>query len=315
MRPWWTCLPKHGGAKITSEVVTEGERRELREGTAYALAAYTFWGVAPVYFVWVEFAGALEVLSHRIVWSVPLLALLVLAGRQWRSFALLTRATLLRLAACAVLLSINWLTFIYGVQDGRIAETSLGYFINPLVTIVLGAAFLGERMRPLQWVAVGIAFLGVAVELVLYGSLPWIALSLALTFGFYGLLRKQVALPAALALGLETLMVAPIALAGLIWLWDPSRTGVELAWLALGGFVTVFPLVCFGAAATRLPLTILGFFQYLAPTLSLLIAVSVFDETVTAVRWFAFAMVWVAVLVFTAEGVINTRGQRVARQL
>ena len=159
------------------------------------MAAYTLWGVAPVYFVLVGFAVPLEILAQRIVWSIPLLVLFITIAKQWRALVSLDRVSLGWLALCAMLLSINWLTFIHGISVGRIAETSLGYFINPLVTIALGYFFLAERLRPIQWIAVALAALGVLLELLVAGKLPWIAVTLALSFGFYGLVRKRVNVP------------------------------------------------------------------------------------------------------------------------
>lgn len=287
------------------------DARVRRVGVGYALAAYTIWGVAPVYFVWVNFALALEILAHRILWSLPLLVVLVLLGRQWRALRALSRRDVGRLALCAALLSVNWLTFIYAIQIERIAETSLGYFINPLVSLVLGALFLAERMRLAQWLAAGLAAIGVGFELIMLGELPWLGLALAFSFGFYGLIRKQLNLPSAVGLSVETALVAPAALSYLIWLhaWgpDPDRTVGQIAQLAAGGLVTALPLVCFAAAAIRLPLSVLSFFQYLAPSLSLLIAVAVYGETVSDSRWIAFALIWLALVMFSVEGLYHRR--------
>ena len=275
-----------------------------------------FWGVAPVYFVWVSFAYPLEVLAQRILWSVPLLALFVSVGRQWTSLGDLPRSSYLRLMLGSLLLSVNWLTFIYGVMTERIAETSLGYFINPIVTIALAALVLGERISPLQWVAVTLAGLGIAFELVSLGELPWIAVTLALSFGFYGLVRKQLSVPAALGLGIETALLAPFAAAFLmlgVGLGYPDigeRSLAELGMLAVGGLVTTLPLLWFGAAASRLPLSVIGVFQYLAPSLSLLLAVFVFRETVTTERWINFGFVWLAILVFSFAGAVEARRSR-----
>jgi chloramphenicol-sensitive protein RarD len=276
-------------------------------GYAYATAAYLFWGVAPVYFVWVSFALPLEILAHRILWALPCLFLLVTAGRQWKVLRTLDFRSYALLACCSLLLSVNWLTFIYGVSQHRIAETSLGYFLNPLVTIGLGTFFLKERLRRVQMIAVALAASGIAYELYTQGSLPWIALSLATSFGLYGLLRKKIAVPAAIGLGIETAFVAPLSLAFLIFYSLPERDTEKLAMLALGGVVTVVPLVWFGAAAMRLPLTILGFFQFLAPSISLVIAIYFYGESVTPARWGSFAMVWFGLLVFSAEGVLRGR--------
>lgn len=273
-----------------------------RLGAAYALAAYTFWGVAPVYFVWVAFAGPVEVLAQRLLWALPILAVLATLGRQWHALKSLRRRDYVRLFVCATLLAVNWGTFIYGIHAERINETSLGYFINPLVTIVLGALVLRERVLPVQWIAVGVAAAGVGYELVSQGTLPVVAMILACTFAVYGLLRKQIVVPAALGLGIESAMLMPFALAYMLLADLPSWSLHQDAMLALGGLVTVLPLVWFGAAAARLPLTTLGLFQYVAPSLSLLLAVFVYQEGVSDARWVSFAGVWVGILIFTLAG-------------
>ena len=182
----------------TDAGVVEEQARTQRQGLIYAVAAYGIWGVAPIYFVWVGFAAPLEILMHRVLWSVPLLVLLITVAGQWNDARGLSRRALLFLMATALLLSINWLTFIWAIQAQRIADASLGYFINPLVNVLLGGVFLRERLRLYQWLAVAVALLGVGVELWVRHSLPWLGLVLAFSFGFYGLLRKQVSVPAAI---------------------------------------------------------------------------------------------------------------------
>ena len=284
-------------------------------GYGYAIAAYLFWGFAPVYFVWVGFAAPLEILSQRILWSVPFLAVLVLIGRQWPALTKLDARTLRILLVCALLLGVNWLTFIYGISQEKIAETSLGYFINPLVSIVLGTLLLGEHLRIGQWVAVGLAALGVLYEVLTAGVFPWIALLLALTFGVYGLLRKQIVVPAAVGLGVESLFLFPLAAFYLIAAELPQRSAADFAALALGGAVTVVPLVWFGAAANRLRLSTLGFIQYLAPSLSLLIAVWFYQEALSPARWLCFAMVWVSIVLLSLESLIYSRKRKAVAQL
>ena len=284
----------------------QADHRQLH-GYAYAVASYTFWGVAPVYFVWVKFAAPLEVLAHRVLWSVPLLILLVTVARQWPALRALQQREVLRLAICAVLLSINWLTFIYAIHIERIAETSLGYFINPLVSIVLGALFLNERMRAWQWVAAGCAAVGVSAEVVAMGELPWLGLTLAFSFGFYGLLRKQLSVPSSVGLAVEAAMVLPFALVYLVYAGSQDlaaeRSAKELLLLGLGGLVTITPLIWFASAAVRIPLTTLSFFQYLAPTISLLLAVYVYGEAISGGRWLSFMLIWLGLVLFSLEGV------------
>ncbi len=289
-----------------------GVAGESRKGVLFALAAYGIWGVAPIYFVWVSFAQPLEVLAHRVMWGIPLLGLLLLLSGQWRDIAGLTRKAIGYLLVSSAFLSVNWLTFIYAIQTERIAEASLGYFINPLVNIVLGWLFLREQLRPMQWLAVSLAAAGVLLELVAQVSLPWLGLILALTFGLYGLLRKQVNVPAVVGLSIETSVLAPLAAAFLLWLSstaDPRTLGEVLS-LGLGGLITVVPLVCFAAAAMRLPLTTLGFIQYLAPSCALMLALFVYGETVSSERWLTFALIWAALLVFSFEGLYRFRRHR-----
>ena len=285
---------------------------EARRGLLYALAAYGIWGVAPIYFVWVGFAAPLEILMHRVLWSIPLLLLLITVSGQWAAARGLSRRELLFLLATALCLSVNWLTFIWAIQAERIADASLGYFINPLINILLGWFFLRERMRPLQWIAVAVAFTGVSIELWVQRSVPWLGLTLALSFGFYGLLRKQVSVPAAIGLWVETTLMLPIALLFLLWLLSTEglRPVTEVFQLALGGVISVVPLVFFAAAALRLPLTTLGFVQYLAPSCALLLAVFLYNEPVPQVRWVTFVFIWSALAIFTAENVYDLRKRR-----
>ena len=288
------------------------ELEDTRGGLFFAFAAYGIWGVAPIYFVWVSFAQPLEVLAHRVVWGIPLLGLLLFVSGQWRGMKSLTPSVCGYLLTSAAFLSINWLTFIYAIQTARIAEASLGYFINPLVNILLGWLFLRERLRPLQWLAVAVAATGVCVELWAQASLPWLGLTLALTFGFYGLLRKQVNVGAVVGLSVETVALAPLAVGYLVWLGQHEgvRELIALLSLGLGGLITVVPLVCFAAAAIRLPLTTLGFVQYLAPSCALMLAIFVYGETVPAERWITFALIWGALILFSIEGIYRFRKQR-----
>lgn len=285
-----------------------------RQGLMYAIAAYGFWGMAPMYFVWVNHVPPLEVLMHRVLWSVPLLMLLITATKQWPSVRMLGRREVLFLLVTALCLSINWGTFIWAIQAQRMADASLGYFINPLVNVMLGWMFLGERMRPLQWLAIGVAFLGVNIELWTLGSVPWLGLTLAFSFGFYGLLRKQVKVPSAIGLWVETMLMLPIAGLFLVWLVanDGMRPSMEIAQLALGGLISVVPLVLFAAAALRLSLTALGFVQYLAPTCTLMLAVLLYNEPVADIRWVTFSFIWLALIMFSVENLFNLRQRRKA---
>ena len=288
------------------------EPAQQRKGLLFAVASYGIWGVAPIYFVWVGFAAPLEILMHRVLWSVPVLVLLITVTGQWTAARALSRREVALLFVTALCLSVNWLTFIWAIQAQRIADASLGYFINPLINILLGWVFLQERLRPLQWFAVAIALLGVSIELGVRQTMPWLGLTLALTFGFYALLRKQVSVPAAIGLWVETMLMLPIALLFLFWLLaqDGMRAAGQIMQLAFGGVITVVPLVCFAAAALRLPLSTLGFVQYLAPSCALLLAVVVFNESVPQMRWVTFGFIWTALVVVTAENIFNLRKQR-----
>ena len=249
---------------------------------------------------------------HRVLWSVPLLVLLITVAGQWNDARGLSRRALLFLMATALLLSINWLTFIWAIQAQRIADASLGYFINPLVNVLLGGVFLRERLRLYQWLAVAVALLGVGAELWVRHSLPWLGLILAFSFGFYGLLRKQVSVPAAIGLWVETTLMLPIALLFLVWLVsnEGMRPAIQVTQLALGGVISVVPLVFFAAAALRLPLATLGFVQYLAPSCALMLAIFIYDEAVPEIRWVTFGFIWSALVIFSAENFLHLRKHR-----
>ncbi len=291
---------------------------ELRQGVLYALGAYGMWGLIPLYFSAIAAVSSTEVVAHRILWSVVLLLALLGLRRSWQPLRHLfgdTRA-MARLGLCALVIAANWLVFIWAVGQGRVLETSLGYFINPLVSVFLGMLFLGERLRPAQWLAVALAGLAVAYQLVLLGSLPWVALVLALCFGTYGLLRKQVQVGPVLGLFVETLLLLPLAALYLLWLfWQgelqflqgPLQTDLLLV---ASGLVTTLPLLCFAAAAQRLSLTLTGMLQYLAPSISFALAVFHFGEPMDGARLFTFVLIWSALLVFTLEGWQSQRRRR-----
>ncbi len=281
------------------------EQRTM-QGAYFALAAYFFWGVVPVYFKLIEDVSPWEILSHRVVWSVVLLVA-ILAYTNRLGDLKVSASVLRRLFVTSVLLSINWIIFISAILDDNIVETALGYFINPLVSVFLGMVFLSEKLRPLQWVAILIAAAGILYQLLFFGAIPWVAISLAFSFGFYGLMRKNLNLPSVTGLALETMIILPFGLMGLGWFYysgemsfgniDRQTDGL----LILGGFVTSFPLLCFAAAVTRLSLTAAGLFQYIAPSISLIIAVLVYDEPFGTDRMITFGCIWIALTIFTAE--------------
>jgi chloramphenicol-sensitive protein RarD len=282
---------------------------ESRRGFLLGVAAYGIWGLFPLYWPLLEPAGAVEILAHRILWSCVTMGLLVLALRRTavvRSIAA-DRRTRAILGLAAGLITVNWAVYIWGVNNGHVVETSLGYFVNPLVTVLMGVFILGERLRRWQWVALSVAGLAVVVLTLDYGRPPWIALTLALTFGSYGLCKKQADAPAVESLTFETLVIAPAALAYLGWLeWHGGSdfadhgTGHTLL-LMSAGIVTAVPLVCFGGAAIRVPLVTLGLLQYLTPTLQFALGVLYFHEAMPAGRWIGFGLVWVALAIFTVE--------------
>jgi chloramphenicol-sensitive protein RarD len=275
-------------------------------GAYFALSAYLFWGVVPIYFKWMDHVSPWEIVCHRIIWSLVLLLTILFFTNQLGALKVEARV-IKRLFLTATLLSVNWLVFIYAILNNNIVETSLGYFINPLVSVFLGMIFLSERLRPLQWSAVVIASSGILYQLIYFGAIPWVALTLAFSFGFYGLIRKNLNLPSVVGLTLETTVVLPLAIGGRFWLY--STAGLSFGaldrqtdvLLIFGGVVTSFPLLCFAAAVTRLSLTAAGMFQYIAPSLSLVIAVAMFNEPFGLDRMITFGCIWVALVIFTAE--------------
>jgi len=291
---------------------------EGRKGFLLGFAAYALWGVFPVYWALLEATGAVELLAHRVTWSaVVMVLLLVLLRRRAALVDILCTPRLLGLLTiAAVTISVNWGVFIWAVNSGHVVETSLGYFINPLVTVLAGVLVLGERLRRLQWVALtlaAVAVLGLTVE---YGRPPYVALTLAFSFAAYGLVRKQASVGAIEGLAVETLLVLPLAVGYLGWLVWTGTSGAlvdfpeHLLLLATTGVVTALPLLCFGAAATRVPLTTLGLLQYLAPTLHFLFGVYFFSEAMPTARLLGFALIWVALAVFTVDGVRQHRSVR-----
>jgi chloramphenicol-sensitive protein RarD len=282
-------------------------------GGLYALAAYGTWGLSPLFWRQLEAIPPLEIIGHRVLWGM-LLFFLLLSWRGRRgelAVALRRPRTLGTFALTALLLGINWFLFIYSVYIDRVVEASLGYFINPLLNVVLGFVFLRERPRPVQWLAVLLTAAGV-VRLATTGTgaiegVPWIGLTLAATFGFYGLVRKTAKADALLGSNLETLWMLPPALGYLAWLtasgqdaWNQAPAST-LVWVPLTGFMTAFPLLCFSNAARRLPLTTLGFFQYIAPTCQFLLAVFAFGEPFTRAELVGFVLIWIALAVFAVE--------------
>ena len=281
---------------------------EQRRGFFLGLSAYLMWGLFPLYWPLLEPAGAVEILAHRVLWSSLVMVLLLVVSRRVPQFLAILGSPrkfwLLILAS--VVIAINWGTYIWGVNNGHVVDTSLGYFINPLVTVLMGVFILKERLRPMQWVAMAIAFvavLGLAIE---YGRPPWVALTLAFSFGTYGLAKKQANVEATESLTLETLALAPFAMAFLWWLHSQgagnfgNHGGAHVALLISTGLITAVPLLCFGAAAIRVSMTTLGLLQYLAPILQFAIGVTLLHEHMSPMRWIGFSLVWLALVIFEA---------------
>ncbi len=291
-----------------------------RAGLLCGFAAYGMWGLVPLYWPLLEPASAAEILAHRMVWSLVVLAVTLLVLRRWAWIRVLARdpRRIALVVLAGVLISVNWGFYIWGVNSGRVVEASLGYFINPLVTICFGVLLLGERLRRVQWVAVGVGAVAVGVLTVGYGRLPWLALTLAFSFGSYGLVKKKVGLGGIESLGAETAVQFLPALAFLLVLGAHGHgtfTGHGLshaALLASAGVVTAVPLAFFGAAAVRVPLTTIGLLQFLTPVLQFLIGCFYFHESMSGARWAGFALVWAALCVLTYDALRNSaRGRRV----
>ena len=286
-------------------------------GLLYGLAAYVMWGAFPLYWPLLEPAGAVEILGHRIIWSALLIVAVVAALGRVRSVlaVLAVRRQRLLLAVAACVISVNWATYIYGVNNGRVVESALGYFINPLVTVLMGVLILHEQLRRWQWIALGVAAVAVVVLAVDYGRPPWVALVLAFSFGTYGLAKKQAGVDAVESLTIETCFLAPVTLAYLLWLGatgDSTFTdhGVGHTLLLLStGAITVVPLLCFGAAAIRVSMVSLGLLQYLAPILQFVLGLAWYHEAMPASRWIGFVLVWIALVVFTVEAYRHRRRQ------
>lgn len=291
---------------------------QSRRGYLYGLAAYGLWGFMPLYLKLLQESGPAEVLAHRVIWSALFVAIALAAMRNWGFLRPLARQpkALAGIAVAAVFIGINWGTYIYGVNSDRVIETALGYFINPLVVILLGVTVLHERLRVAQWIALGIGGLAVVVLTIGYGELPYLALTLALTFGVYGLVKKQLALPAAEGLFVESAVLALPALGYLAWLsWrgDPTFGNISIGHttlLVLAGAVTAIPLLLFAGAANRIPLTALGILQYTAPVMQFVLGVLLFHEPMPPARLAGFALVWLALVLFTVDAIRNARSAR-----
>jgi chloramphenicol-sensitive protein RarD len=290
----------------------------VNKGILAAVVTYALWGVFPIYWKLLQTVPPLEILCHRAVWAFVLVLMLLAVTRQW---AWLRRArnsprTLIAFAGSACLLGLNWFTYIWAVNAGHIVDSSLGYFINPLVSVMLGVLFLGERLRSWQAVAIALAIMGVLFLALAHGVFPWIALVLAGTFGFYGLLRKTASLGSLEGLSLEMALLFLPALAYLAYLESASRASfghagiVTSVLLALTGAVTAFPLLMFTFAARKVTLATMGILQYIAPTLQFLLGVVVYHEPFAETRLIGFAVIWLALFIYSFEGAMEERKRR-----
>lgn len=306
-----------GTAPSTSDSPTS-----LRSGLLFGIACYGIWGVLPLYLAWLEFASALEVVAHRALWTgVVCLVILTLTGALGQIRQTLRHPRQMAfLSAAAALIAVNWLLYVYAANHREVLQASLGYFINPLLSVLLGVAVLHEKLRRAQWLAMAIATAAVLIIAIGYGHPPWIALGLAVSFGLYGLAKSLAGrhTGAVASLTIETLLLAPFALFALHWLGTRGESHfLAGGWhsallLASTGLVTAAPLTFFAAAARRLPLSLLGMLQYLAPSLQFLIAVTVNHEAMSGPRWLGFILIWCALLVLSADA-LRIQRQRRAR--
>jgi len=281
----------------------------VKRGVWYAVGAYTLWGVFPIYIKWLQSVPAVEILAHRMVWSLVFVTVLLTIQHHWAWVRLVIArpAMLGRFVVTASVVTMNWGVYIWAINSNRVVDASLGYFINPLVNVLLGALLLGEHMRPAQWAAVAVAASGVLWLTVQAGTLPWIGLTLAVSFGTYGLLRKTATLGALEGLTLETALLFPLAFGYLVWLaLHQQNTFVEasasMRWLLVAaGPVTAVPLLLFAAGARRIPFTLLGLLQYIGPSLQLLLGVWLYQEPFARAKAAGYALIWAALALYTAE--------------
>jgi len=297
--------------------MTTTENSEQRTGVINAIFAYLMWGLAPIYFKLIAMISPDEIMIHRILWSSVLLFLIVVITKKWNSLlALLKQPKLVaKLTVTASFLGVNWFLFIWAVNNDHLLDASLGYFINPLFSVALGVIFLGERLRKWQLFAVILAIVGVLIQLIAIGSLPMISLALAGTFGIYGLLRKKLQVDSFIGLLVESVMMLPIAL--IYWqFFVESETSNLLAntmglniTLLCAGIVTTAPLLCFTAAAKRLTLSTVGFFQYIGPSIMFVLATYYYQEPLLTGKLFTFAFIWLALIVYSADSIASHRNK------
>lgn len=289
------------------------EAVRAKQGVIFALAAYTFWGVAPVYFKLVKQVPAFEILAHRIIWAFVLVLILIIAMHRMDRILPIVRSPklILRLALATVLLGGNWFLFIWAINTDHLLDASLGYYINPLLNVAIGMAFFGEKMRRLQLVAIAMAVLGVAIQIITFGAVPWVALALASSFAIYGAIRKRLPVDSISGLWLETALLAPIMLGYLMFFANSSASDLTAnSWhlnllLVAAGLVTTVPLLCFTAAAQRIRYSTLGFFQYIAPSMMFLLAVLAYGEPLEESKLITFVIIWGALALYTVDSVLQ----------
>jgi len=294
-----------------------GPRTSLRKGVLLGIGAYGMWGLFPLYFPLLEPATPVEILGHRVVWTLVFLLVVLLIRRRWAWVRAIVhdRRRLTILTVASTVIAVNWGVYIWAVNNDRVVEAALGYFINPLVTVLLGVLVLHERLRVGQWVAVGLAAVAVLVLTAAYGRPPWIALTLALSFATYGLMKNRVRMPAVESLSVETTLLVVPALAVLVWLQVQGTaafghaSGATTTLLAMAGVITAVPLLMFAGAASRVPLSTLGLLQYITPILQFLIGVLVVHEVMPPSRWVGFALVWTALVVFSVDSLRAARAR------
>jgi len=292
-----------------------GQERSVHStGVLLGVAGYLFWGMFPLFFALLDSVSPIEIVAHRIIWSLIVVVLVLIVGKQWRAFtSAFSRRNVIILGSAAIFLSINWLVYVYAVTTNQVVQASLGYFVNPLISVGMGVLILKEKLRKTQWIAVGIAIVAVVVLTIASGSLPWIALTLGLSFATYGLLKKFANLPSLHSLGIETAVLVPIALVILgIAIVNGSESfvldGPKITFLLIMlGPVTAIPLLAFGGASTRIPLSTLGVLQYITPIAQFFLGVFVFQEIMSTGRWIGFTLVWISLVIFTVDMYRHTR--------
>nr|WP_085370253.1 EamA family transporter RarD [Leifsonia sp. NCR5] len=296
-----------------------------RSGLVYAISAYVLWGILPIYFLSLVPASAWEIVAWRVLFSLVFCAILLTVTRSWRVFGalLLNKRVVFTMGVAGALIYVNWQTYVLATVSGHVVEAALGYFINPIVTVFLGVLVQREKLRVAQWVAVGVSIVAVVVLAIGYGSMPWIALILAFSFGLYGLIKKRVggAVDAVSGLTLETMWLTPVAIVQLVVVGATVgiTIGTVSVWhtvaMAGAGVITAVPLLFFAAASRRLPLVYMGFIQYFAPFIQFLVGVVVLHEAMPPERWFGFAIVWLALLILCVDMIVASRSGRKGAEL